>query len=97
MTVLGVSPDDVASHCTFRDDHKLNFPLLADAGKVVHERYGPWGERVRDGKTTIGVLRTTFLIGKDGKIKKVYEQVTPDGHAMAIIGDIDAMRARGEL
>jgi thioredoxin-dependent peroxiredoxin len=95
VAVLGISPDDVESHKQFAEQNDLPFTLLADADAETIKRYGAWGERVRDGNVTIGVLRTTFLIDKDGIVRKVYEQVTPDGHAAQVLADIDAMRSSG--
>jgi len=78
--VLGVSPDDVASHGQFRDKYSLNFPLLADADHQVAERYGAWRERNMYGKTFMGIQRSTFLIDGDGKVRKVWRKVSVDGH-----------------
>ena len=69
--VLGVSPDDVASHGRFRDKFTLNFPLLADAGHQVAERYGAWREKTNYGKTAMGIQRSTFVIDRDGKVRKL--------------------------
>jgi thioredoxin-dependent peroxiredoxin len=78
--VLGVSPDDEASHAAFRDKHRLNFPLLADVGHQVAERYGAWREKVRFGKASMGVQRSTFLIDAEGVVRKVWTNVRPEGH-----------------
>lgn len=78
--VLGVSPDDVASHGRFRDKYSLNFPLLADAGHQVAERYGAWREKNMYGKTSMGIQRSTFLIDREGKVRKVWKKVNVDGH-----------------
>ena len=66
--VLGVSKDSIASHCKFRDKYKLTFPLLSDADGKVMEAYGAWGDKVMYGKKMKGVIRSTVLIGKDGKV-----------------------------
>ena len=78
--VLGVSPDDVASHEKFRDKYKLNFPLLADAGHKVAEKYGAWREKNMYGKKKMGIQRSTFLIDADGRVAKVWKSVKVDGH-----------------
>lgn len=78
--VIGVSPDDVASHVAFREKFRLNFPLRADTDHKVAERYGAWREKNSYGKKSIGVQRSTFLIGPDGKVKKVWKKVSVDGH-----------------
>src|SRR3954463_16022223 len=66
--VYGVSPDDVASHVKFRDKYKLNFPLLADPDHKVAEKFGAWREKNMYGSKSMGIARSTFLIGADGVI-----------------------------
>jgi peroxiredoxin Q/BCP len=83
--VLGVSPDDVASHVKFRDKFKLNFPLLADPDHAVAEKYGAWREKNMYGKKFMGIVRSTYLIDKDGKIAKVWKRVSVDGHDRKVI------------
>ena len=78
--VLGVSPDDVASHAKFRDKFHLNFPLLADDGHKVAERYGAWREKNMYGKVSMGVQRSTFVIDADGVVRKAWKKVNVDGH-----------------
>ncbi len=78
--VLGVSPDDMASHGKFRDKYSLNFPLLADDGHEVAERYGAWREKNMYGKTSMGIQRATFLIDREGTVRKVWKKVNVDGH-----------------
>ena len=73
--VFGMSADDRASHEAFRDKLSLNFPLLCDAGHKVCDVYGVWGPR----KWGEGIRRTTVIMGADGQIKKVFENVTPQG------------------
>jgi thioredoxin-dependent peroxiredoxin len=79
--VFGVSPDSVESHVKFRRKFDLPYRLLADDEHAVAEKYGVWGEKKFMGKTYMGVARTTFVIGKDGKVAKVFGKVKPDGHA----------------
>jgi peroxiredoxin Q/BCP len=79
--VLGVSPDDEASHVKFRSKYELPFTLLADTDHAVAEQYGAWGEKTYAGKTYLGVKRSTFVIGDDGTVKKVMHDVKPATHA----------------
>ncbi len=83
--ILGVSPDSVASHVKFRDKFGLPFPLLADPGAVVAQRYGVWKERSMYGRTFMGIERTTFVIGKDGVLRGVFPKVKVEGHADAVL------------
>jgi thioredoxin-dependent peroxiredoxin len=79
--VLGVSPDDEASHVKFKEKYDLPFTLIADPEHEIAERYGTWGEKSYMGKTYWGVSRTTFLIASDGTVMKVMHEVKPDTHA----------------
>ena len=83
--IIGVSPDSVDSHKKFKAKFNLPFPLLADEGHRVAEAYGAWGEKKGVGGTRMGILRTTFLIGSDGVVLKVFEKVKPDGHSQEIL------------
>jgi thioredoxin-dependent peroxiredoxin len=83
--VFGVSPDDVASHQKFRDKYELNFPLLADPDHKVAEKYGAWREKNMYGKKSMGIQRSTYLIGPDGKVVKVWKKVSVDGHDQQVI------------
>jgi len=83
--VFGVSPDSVKSHDKFVEKFKLPFTLLADEDKKIVEAYGVWGEKSFMGKKYLGVHRVTFLIGPDGKIKKIWPQVKPDEHAAEVL------------
>ena len=83
--VIGVSPDDVASHVKFKDKYDLNFPLLADPDHLVAEKFGAWREKNMYGKTTMGIARSTFLIDKEGVIRRVWKAVKVDGHDEAVI------------
>lgn len=82
--VFGISPDSVASHEKFRDKFELTFPLLADVGHQVADAYGVWQEKSMYGRSYMGVARTTFVIGRDGRIAHVFEKVQPDGHAAEV-------------
>ncbi|MEO0423950.1 MAG: thioredoxin-dependent thiol peroxidase [Pseudomonadota bacterium] len=74
-TVLGVSPDDGDSHRKFVDKYDLPFTLLSDPDRKVMEKYGAWGEKNMYGKKTMGVIRSTVLIGPDGKVVKHWKRV----------------------
>ncbi|MCC6224407.1 MAG: thioredoxin-dependent thiol peroxidase [Thermoleophilia bacterium] len=84
-TILGVSPDDEASHARFREHHDLPFTLLADPDKTVATAYGVWRERTLYGKRRLGIVRSTFVIGPDGTIIKALRGVRPDGHAQRVL------------
>ena len=79
--VLGVSPDDERSHVEFKEKYDLPFTLLADTDHAVAERYGAWGEKKFAGKRYMGVKRSTFVIGEDGTVKTVMQNVKPATHA----------------
>lgn len=87
--VLGVSPDSLKSHDNFIKEFGLNFPLLADEDHKVAEAYGAWGEKTMYGKKYFGMIRKTFIIGKDGKLEHVFKKVNPDNHAEEILELID--------
>lgn len=80
VEVLGVSKDGLDSHAKFRSKYALPFPLLVDADLAVAKAFGAWGEKTSYGKTTVGLIRSTFLIGKDGKIEASWSPVKVDGH-----------------
>jgi len=79
--IVGVSPDKSAAQSKFKDKFDLPFTLLADTGHKVAEAYGTWVEKSMYGRKYMGIERRTFLIGKDGKIRKIFRKVKPDGHA----------------
>lgn len=83
--VLGVSPDGAEAHRKFISKYVLNFPLLSDPEHKVAEAYGAWGEKVLYGKRSIGMIRKTFIIGKDGKIEYANHKVKAEGHGEAIL------------
>lgn len=78
--ILGISPDDSASHTKFAAKYKLPFTLLADVGAKVAMKYGVWVEKENYGRKYMGIARTTFVIGKGGRIEKIFEKVKPEGH-----------------
>jgi len=88
--VLGVSGDTAASHQKFRQKYELPFPLLVDTDKTVASAYGAWGEKVLYGKAVIGMIRSTFIIGPDGRLKKVWKQVKAEGHAEHVLKALEA-------
>ncbi|MDA0270039.1 MAG: thioredoxin-dependent thiol peroxidase [Chloroflexi bacterium] len=88
--VLGVSADDAESHQAFREKFDLPFPLLVDADKTVATAYGSWGEKEMYGKAVIGMIRSTFVIGPDGKLIKVWKQVQAEGHAEHVLKALEA-------
>jgi peroxiredoxin Q/BCP len=90
VVILGVSPDSSKDHTKFIQKYELPFTLLADEGHQVCELYGAWGPKKFMGKEYEGVLRTTFLIGPDGKIIKVFESVKPDGHSLEVLEALKA-------
>jgi peroxiredoxin Q/BCP len=79
--IVGVSPDSTASHARFRGKYDLPFVLLSDPDKVAAQAYDVWREKVMYGKRTMGILRSTFVIGADGTIMRAMYGVKPDGHA----------------
>jgi thioredoxin-dependent peroxiredoxin len=83
--VLGVSPDDEASHVRFKEKYSLPFALLADPQHEVAEEYGVWKERNLYGKKSMGIERSTFVIDADGNVSKVMRRVKPDSHAADVL------------
>jgi peroxiredoxin Q/BCP len=83
--VLGVSPDDAASHVRFKEKYELPFILLADPEHAVAEQYGVWGEKNYAGRKYMGISRTTFVIDADGNMFKVMHNVKPDGHPQQVL------------
>ena len=88
VVILGVSADSVKSHEKFRKKYGLPFPLLADEDHAVCEQYGVWGEKQFMGRNYKGVLRTTFLIDPNGKVKRVFEKVKPSDHSAEMLAAI---------
>ena len=89
VVILGVSPDDVASHVKFKKKFQLPFPLLADEGHKVCDLYQVWGPKKFLGKEYDGVLRTTFLIDGNGNIVKVFEKVRPAEHSEEVLSALN--------
>ncbi len=87
LRVLGVSPDSEQSHAKFGKKYGLPFTLLSDPDKALANAYGVWGLKNNYGKEYMGIVRSTFLVGADGLIKKSYRGVRVDGHVDAILED----------
>jgi peroxiredoxin Q/BCP len=84
--ILGVSPDSQLKHAKFKAKHNLALDLASDESKAMLEAYGVWTEKSMYGRKYMGVERTTFLIGPDGKIVEVWNKVKVPGHAEAVLG-----------
>jgi peroxiredoxin Q/BCP len=87
--VLGVSILDEKSKAKFAAKHGITFPLLADADHAVAEKYGVWQEKSRYGRTYMGIARTTYLIGEDGKVVQRWDNVKVNGHAEEVVKQIE--------
>jgi thioredoxin-dependent peroxiredoxin len=85
VAIVGVSKDSIASHCKFRDKFKLNFPLLSDPSGKMLEAYGAWGDKVMYGKKMKGIIRSTVLIGGDGKVIHHWPKVSAKGHVDEVL------------
>ncbi len=85
VPVLGVSRDDASSHQAFQKKYRLQFDLLTDADRTVHDAYGAWGERPGRGE---GVIRSSFLVDGSGKVKRAWYFVKPDGHALEVLKEL---------
>lgn len=83
--VLGISADSLKAQEKFRDKHSLSIPLISDEQHEMLEAYGAWGQKSMYGKSFLGILRTTVLIGPDGKVAKVWRNVRVDGHADEVL------------
>jgi len=85
VVVLGISADNPKSHAKFSTKYKLPFPLLCDEDAVVATAYGSYGLKKFMGKEFMGIFRSTFVIGPDGKIEKIYRKVKPEPHAAEVL------------
>jgi len=86
--VLGASILDEASKARFAAKHHVTFPLLADADNAVAEKYGVWQEKSQYGRTYMGIVRTTYLIGPDGRVARRWDKVKVDGHAEQVLAAV---------
>jgi len=88
--VLGVSKDSLGSHAKFIDKYSLNFTLLSDEDLVAHRLYDTWREKVNYGRKYMGTERSTFVIGTDGRIKRIFRKVRVDGHEAEVLAALQA-------
>lgn len=92
VSVFGISPDPIDAVKKFATKFKLNFPLLADADHAVAEKYGVWQQKTMFCNRYWGVVRTTFIIGADGRITHVFERVSPEGHEREVLQRLEKNR-----
>ena len=85
VVVLGVSADSAQSHAAFKSKYRLSFPLLVDCDRKVMTAYGAYGRKVMYGKETVGVIRSTFVIDPQGKLRKIFRNVRVDGHTEQVL------------
>ena len=85
VRVIGVSPDPLTSHVTFRDTHGLPFTLLSDPEHRAAQAYGVWAQKSMYGRTDMGIEHSTFVIGPDGVLRAALYKVTPKGHAASLL------------
>ena len=93
--MLGISADGVKQQAKFREKYGLTMSLLADTDKAVAAAYGVYKEKNMYGKKVMGLERTTFIIGRDGLVKKIFPKVKVDGHTEEVIRALDALEASG--
>jgi peroxiredoxin Q/BCP len=83
--VLGVSRDAPDAQRRFKEKYELPFPLLSDADAAVHEAWGVWKEKNMYGKKVMGTERTTFIVGPDGKVERIFPKVKVEGHVSSVL------------
>jgi peroxiredoxin Q/BCP len=88
--VLGVSSDSLESHAKFINKYSLNFTLLSDEKLLAHKKYDTWKEKNNYGRTYMGTERSTFVIGTDGRIKRIFRKVKVDGHEAEVLAALGA-------
>jgi len=88
--IWGISPDGSGSHAAFRAKYGLPFTLLSDEDHAVAERYGAWGEKQNYGKTYMGIIRSSWLVGPDGTVAAAWPKVKADGHAAQVLAALKA-------
>ena len=88
VPVIGISPDDAASHTKFRTKFSLGFPLLSDPTHKTMQAYGAWGPKTLYGRKSIGVIRSTFIVDGAGKIARSWYNVRSDGHAAKVLAEL---------
>jgi peroxiredoxin Q/BCP len=89
--ILGMSILDEASKAKFAEKYELNFPLLADKDHAIAEKYGVWQQKMNYGKPYMGIVRTTYLIGPDGKVARRWDKVSVTGHAEEVLEAVKAL------
>jgi peroxiredoxin Q/BCP len=89
--VVGISADSLAAHQRFKQKYGLTFALLSDASKEVMMRYGAWGKKLMYGKEVEGVIRSTFVIGRDGRIAALWPKVSVKGHVDDVVAALRAL------
>jgi thioredoxin-dependent peroxiredoxin len=91
--VWGISPDGARSHSRFREKFDLPFPLLSDEDHATAEAYGAWVEKTKYGRTYMGVQRSTYMVGPDGRVAAAWPTVKPEGHAGEVAAALEAAKA----
>jgi peroxiredoxin Q/BCP len=89
--LLGMSPDDQDSHQKFQEKFSLNFDLLSDPEHKIAESFGAWREKNNYGKVSMGIARSTFLMGADGRVAKVWKKVSVDGHDQQVLKALSSL------
>lgn len=95
VAVVGISPDSVASHASFRENHALPHVLLSDPDKTVMEPWGAWGEKTLYGRTSVGVIRSSVLLDGDGVVVKVWKRAQAKVHAERALAAVDELLGSG--
>ena len=90
--ILGVSADSVKKHASFKEKYNLPFTLLADTDHQIVKAYGVWAQKSMFGKKYMSINRTTFIIDREGKVAKVFEKVSPVGHAAEVADALAALK-----
>lgn len=86
--LVGISPDAPAKNARFREKENLNFPLLSDTDHKVAEQFGAWGPKMLYGKESVGLIRSTFVIGPDGELEREFRNVKAKGHVARLTEDL---------
>ena len=89
--VIGISPDSLKKHANFRKKHGLTTPLASDEAREAIEAYGVWGEKTMFGRKYMGVIRSTFLIDRKGKIARIWRKVRVPGHAEEVLESVKSL------
>lgn len=92
--IVGVSADSVASHARFKAKHELPFRLVSDADKEMLTAYGVWAEKKNYGRTYMGIVRSTYIIGPDGRVAAAYTKVRVRGHVQAVLDELNKLQER---